>query len=299
MNWYTKVFSNLNEANISYAVVGGLAVSLHGATRGTIDLDLVISLDLQSLENFEKQRHLDDVFIKSYQTEYDKLNKKWSIFLDEKINEFYKLIKEQKYPIRKRGFFSDNLSEFMTEESLYINSLTEITERWRNETKNLGASFIVKCRQCGNFGEINFTSFSGPGNTHTFGGNNCNTELSREYLLKPEYGKKLIPGRKYYWRAILGMNGICDKCNARLLKMSNGMWGIQEDGIFNLSKFDNYDKCAIYPYDDLESWYEWCGLWMTIFNWFSYELGYSGVSGYGFFRKYENEKLRKMLKKND
>lgn len=55
MNWYTEVFNKLNEVKISYAVVGGLAVSLHGATRGTIDLDLVISLDLQSLENFEKQ----------------------------------------------------------------------------------------------------------------------------------------------------------------------------------------------------------------------------------------------------
>lgn len=35
----------LNEANVQYLVVGGLAVNAHGYVRGTDDLDLVIALD--------------------------------------------------------------------------------------------------------------------------------------------------------------------------------------------------------------------------------------------------------------
>ncbi len=39
--FYYKVFKALE--GIDYAVVGGFAVALHGATRGTVDLDVVIS----------------------------------------------------------------------------------------------------------------------------------------------------------------------------------------------------------------------------------------------------------------
>ncbi len=34
----------LDQEKVTYAVVGGYAVSLHGAVRGTVDIDLVISL---------------------------------------------------------------------------------------------------------------------------------------------------------------------------------------------------------------------------------------------------------------
>lgn len=46
-----KVLAN---ANIPYAVVGGYAVALHGAVRGTIDIDIVIKWNLKNLENLEK-----------------------------------------------------------------------------------------------------------------------------------------------------------------------------------------------------------------------------------------------------
>jgi len=39
-----RVFQALAEAKLPYAVVGGLAVSLHGAVRGTVDVDLVLRL---------------------------------------------------------------------------------------------------------------------------------------------------------------------------------------------------------------------------------------------------------------
>lgn len=44
----------LDRAKIPYAVVGGYAVALHGAVRGTIDINIVIHWTLKNLENTEK-----------------------------------------------------------------------------------------------------------------------------------------------------------------------------------------------------------------------------------------------------
>ena len=45
MNVFEKIFSRLNEAMIEYAVVGGVAVNLHGFVRHTGDLDLILALN--------------------------------------------------------------------------------------------------------------------------------------------------------------------------------------------------------------------------------------------------------------
>lgn len=37
-----KIIKALNKANIPYAIAGGCAVALHGAVRGTVDVDIVI-----------------------------------------------------------------------------------------------------------------------------------------------------------------------------------------------------------------------------------------------------------------
>lgn len=39
-----QIFSALNEAQVDYVVVGGLAVILHGYLRATADLDLALGL---------------------------------------------------------------------------------------------------------------------------------------------------------------------------------------------------------------------------------------------------------------
>lgn len=39
-----QIFSALNDANVDYVVVGGMAVILHGYLRATADLDLVLGL---------------------------------------------------------------------------------------------------------------------------------------------------------------------------------------------------------------------------------------------------------------
>lgn len=49
-----KVCEALEKAKVPYAIVGGYAVALHGAPRGTIDLDLVITWTLKNLENAER-----------------------------------------------------------------------------------------------------------------------------------------------------------------------------------------------------------------------------------------------------
>ena len=43
----------LEKANIPYAIVGGYAVAIHGAVRGTVDIDFVIQWSLASLKKSE------------------------------------------------------------------------------------------------------------------------------------------------------------------------------------------------------------------------------------------------------
>ena len=58
-----KVAKALNNNKVNYAVVGGYAVALHGAVRGTIDLDLIINLNKSSIVNAEKA--LNNIGLKS------------------------------------------------------------------------------------------------------------------------------------------------------------------------------------------------------------------------------------------
>lgn len=43
-----RVVESLNKHKVRYTLVGGYAVSLHGAVRGTVDIDFVIQLDKKS-----------------------------------------------------------------------------------------------------------------------------------------------------------------------------------------------------------------------------------------------------------
>lgn len=48
------VCRTLEKAKIPYAIVGGYAVALHGALRGTVDVDIVIKWSLKNLQAIEK-----------------------------------------------------------------------------------------------------------------------------------------------------------------------------------------------------------------------------------------------------
>jgi hypothetical protein len=47
-----EVFRELQEADVRYALVGGLAVTLHGHLRSTADIDIVLTLDDENLSKF-------------------------------------------------------------------------------------------------------------------------------------------------------------------------------------------------------------------------------------------------------
>ena len=54
MTLLTRVCAALREAGVRYAVVGGHAVALHGAVRGTVDIDIAINWNRKSLINAEQ-----------------------------------------------------------------------------------------------------------------------------------------------------------------------------------------------------------------------------------------------------
>ena len=45
----TRLCKEFNEHELKYAIAGGFAVALHGAVRGTIDVDLVLDLGEKNL----------------------------------------------------------------------------------------------------------------------------------------------------------------------------------------------------------------------------------------------------------
>jgi hypothetical protein len=54
MMFINKVCHELDRHGVRYAVVGGYGVALHGAVRGTMDVDIVINWDLRTLRKTEK-----------------------------------------------------------------------------------------------------------------------------------------------------------------------------------------------------------------------------------------------------
>ena len=48
-----KVIQSLEQHNVPYALIGGYAVALHGVVRGTVDIDIIITLNPQVYENAE------------------------------------------------------------------------------------------------------------------------------------------------------------------------------------------------------------------------------------------------------
>ena len=57
MNPYRELFTALNDAEIRYLIVGGVAVNLHGYRRFTGDIDIVLALDPENLEKVTTLMH--------------------------------------------------------------------------------------------------------------------------------------------------------------------------------------------------------------------------------------------------
>lgn len=54
MLFINRVCSALADKGVRYAIVGGHAVALHGAVRGTVDVDIALAWNLKSLRSAEQ-----------------------------------------------------------------------------------------------------------------------------------------------------------------------------------------------------------------------------------------------------
>lgn len=54
MSFLSRVGAALESAGVRYALVGGYAVALHGAVRGTVDVDVILAWDARSLRSAEQ-----------------------------------------------------------------------------------------------------------------------------------------------------------------------------------------------------------------------------------------------------
>ncbi|MBC8523785.1 MAG: hypothetical protein ISR97_02880 [Nitrospira sp.] len=52
--WIKQLIDSLERHKVKYAIVGGYAVALHGAVRGTVDIDLVLKISRANYRNAEK-----------------------------------------------------------------------------------------------------------------------------------------------------------------------------------------------------------------------------------------------------
>jgi hypothetical protein len=57
MTFLGRVCRSLEAREVRYAIVGGHAVALHGAIRGTLDIDIAIAWNLESVQRTEKALH--------------------------------------------------------------------------------------------------------------------------------------------------------------------------------------------------------------------------------------------------
>jgi hypothetical protein len=55
--WFLQIIQKLKENQIQFAVAGGFAVALHGAVRGTVDLDIVVVISHDNFKKIEKALH--------------------------------------------------------------------------------------------------------------------------------------------------------------------------------------------------------------------------------------------------
>ena len=258
--------------------------SVNNKYKKIVDKNIKQEKDWQ--DDYQDAVKKESEYLSKHQSEFDLINKAWSDFWDEKIKIFREEMVKNKFPEMNYSiFFADrNRKKFNDEVDHYVDKLRKMTDKWWDESRLLQSHLNCICRNCRHKGILEF-QLIGPGNSRTYGGDNSNTLTTREFLLKPEYGHKLLPGRKYYWRDIFSLNGDCSKCGQSLLSSRIG----EVLSMSNLAKLNNSNKCSIYPYADKKSWFEWCGVWMTIFEWFCYELDYGdNVSGYDFFKSYRD-----------
>src|SRR3954451_5657977 len=80
---FERVFRLLNEHDIRYVIVGGIAVILHGSPRLTADLDIIIDLEptkaRQAIEALQKAGFVAEVPIDILQFADEEIRRSWIV----------------------------------------------------------------------------------------------------------------------------------------------------------------------------------------------------------------------------
>lgn len=101
MLFYEEVFKALEENNIKYVVVGGLATVLHGVVRMTMDIDLIISMEKENVNKFisvaQKLGYLPKAPVSPNLLNNPEERKKWISEKNMKVFSFYN--KKENYKI--------------------------------------------------------------------------------------------------------------------------------------------------------------------------------------------------------
>jgi len=50
--FYLDLFRALDQENVRYVLIGGLALNIHGVERATMDIDLMLAMDAENLDSF-------------------------------------------------------------------------------------------------------------------------------------------------------------------------------------------------------------------------------------------------------
>jgi hypothetical protein len=204
-------------------------------------------------------------FFKTFEIQCRELNEIWESHWDKWVSEFTYCLKMIPFPAPDHGLWGreKKRQEFNLRKAQYVKIIVDLTRKWREESRYLPTTFSAKCRSCGGDGVVSVHAI-GPGNHRTYGGQNRNTVAQEQG--KPatvECGRKLLDGRKYFYRHIHNLSGSCRACGKSLFQK-------MEFGTTNYALLDWEDRWCVFPFRDVESWWEWCGIWMTIYDWESH-----------------------------
>ena len=124
----TRLCKEFNSKSLRYAIAGGFAVALHGAVRGTVDVDLVLDLTEKNLklcedilEYFNQNRAIFDVLEIASPKEnelFEELNsykEKLSPFITNTTNMVWKALDENKKVIDENKKIIDEMAKELDE----------------------------------------------------------------------------------------------------------------------------------------------------------------------------------------
>ena len=233
----------------------------------------------------EYQNNLSNqkTFIDQYRQQFEEINVLWEKFWDSKCLEFEINVKNSNYPKYKKSLFfrKKNDEQHRIETEAYELKFIKLIEKWGKEASSLPYKLLFQCPYCDTDTEVNLL-LAGPGSMMTYGGQNMNT-IGADPGYKPTNMShlrevdKLKPNHKYYWRSILSMKGECPNCKKNIF-MDNGIG-------LNLTP-NSFGHCSIYPYDDKKSLMEWCGVWVTFYDYLSLNYDIKTASS-GIFLRHE------------